>query len=440
MKIKGQWITNKIEIKDGAQVNDVLKSNGANQPNYWGTGGSGSGGISVPAGTETGQILYWNGSEWTLLATGGNEQILQLESGIPSWNTFTSMMLSQHRGDLMFGNSTTGWDILDSTGQQNKFLMSNGIATDPSWETIAILPLPSSAGHVLWFDGINWVTLSPDGHNGDFLQCQGNTTPIWTTVSSAGFTNAEPTVNTVGGIIAGSTFNNQTSSEMWNALLYATNITNFTFTGWKTIYEVGELTPIDPIATWTINNEFNVMPNTLNIEDVSGGSTFVDIIDIDHSTHSHNCSMPTAITKDASVMTTPTVSHQFRLSIENSLNQTLTRNLTFEWRWITYYGETVSPSLIESEIITLRSHDELENNRQRTYSFVETSPTPTYKYICYPITFSEASGFTDTSNNLPVPFEIVYTVNVTNSRSQAIDYYVYRSTQQMAGTINIRVS
>lgn len=38
---------------------------------------------------STGDLLYWNGSAWTLLNVGTDGQVLKLASGLPSWGTDT---------------------------------------------------------------------------------------------------------------------------------------------------------------------------------------------------------------------------------------------------------------------------------------------------------------------------------------------------------------
>ena len=43
-----------------------------------------------PTGTSTGNILYWNGSNWVNLAPGQNGQALILVNGIPSWSTLST--------------------------------------------------------------------------------------------------------------------------------------------------------------------------------------------------------------------------------------------------------------------------------------------------------------------------------------------------------------
>jgi uncharacterized protein (TIGR02145 family) len=45
-----------------------------------------------PSGTNTGNILYWNGTGWVNLAPGQNGQALILVNGIPSWSTLPNLV------------------------------------------------------------------------------------------------------------------------------------------------------------------------------------------------------------------------------------------------------------------------------------------------------------------------------------------------------------
>lgn len=51
------------------------------------SGGGGGGGSPVPAGVEEGDVLYWNGTAWTLLAPGTDGDVLQTNGpgAPPSW-------------------------------------------------------------------------------------------------------------------------------------------------------------------------------------------------------------------------------------------------------------------------------------------------------------------------------------------------------------------
>jgi uncharacterized protein (TIGR02145 family) len=42
---------------------------------------------SVPTGTQTGEMQYWNGSEWVTVPTGNEGQVLTFTAGAPTWST-----------------------------------------------------------------------------------------------------------------------------------------------------------------------------------------------------------------------------------------------------------------------------------------------------------------------------------------------------------------
>jgi len=41
----------------------------------------------VPTGTQTGEMQYWNGSEWITVAAGDEGQVLTFTGGVPTWKT-----------------------------------------------------------------------------------------------------------------------------------------------------------------------------------------------------------------------------------------------------------------------------------------------------------------------------------------------------------------
>ncbi|MEN8122857.1 MAG: FISUMP domain-containing protein [Bacteroidota bacterium] len=42
---------------------------------------------SVPTGTQTGQMQYWNGTAWITIAAGNEGQVLTFTGGVPAWTT-----------------------------------------------------------------------------------------------------------------------------------------------------------------------------------------------------------------------------------------------------------------------------------------------------------------------------------------------------------------
>jgi uncharacterized protein (TIGR02145 family) len=42
---------------------------------------------SIPSGTQTGEMQYWNGSQWITIAAGADGQVLSFSGGVPKWTT-----------------------------------------------------------------------------------------------------------------------------------------------------------------------------------------------------------------------------------------------------------------------------------------------------------------------------------------------------------------
>jgi len=47
---------------------------------------------SVPAGTQTGQMQYWNGTTWITVAAGSEGQMLSFSGGVPTWKTLIGVI------------------------------------------------------------------------------------------------------------------------------------------------------------------------------------------------------------------------------------------------------------------------------------------------------------------------------------------------------------
>src|SRR6056297_790033 len=59
----------------------------------------------VPTGTQTGEMQYWNGSEWITVPAGNEGQMLIFEGGVPSWTTVVGVATV---GPTDVYNPTTG--------------------------------------------------------------------------------------------------------------------------------------------------------------------------------------------------------------------------------------------------------------------------------------------------------------------------------------------
>ena len=60
---------------------------------------------SVPTGTQTGEMQYWNGTKWVTVAPGSKGQVLTFTDGIPTWQTLAG---AQTMGPTDVYNPATG--------------------------------------------------------------------------------------------------------------------------------------------------------------------------------------------------------------------------------------------------------------------------------------------------------------------------------------------
>ena len=242
------------------------------------------------------------------------------------------------------------------------------------------------------------------------------------------YTNLEVTPVTVGGIVSGSTFDSQTTTQMWTALLYPyqnPTFSSFVMSGQTTILEVGSVVGANKTFTWGTTNSTNIKPDIIRIDDITNAVV-----------------ISTGLTNDGSEVTTsPSVhmhvsgSNVWRITGTNTNSVNFTRDFTVYWRWRLYYGESTNTSLDETGIEALRVSS-LSTGYAATYAFSAGG----YKYLCYPVLFGTATTFKDSSTNLNVPFEPVEVVSVTNSLGETTNYNVHRTTNILGSSIGIIVS
>lgn len=168
--------------------------------------GNNSGGTAVPSaltgtqvldfiGTTQGNVLYRNGSVWTVLAPGTNGQVLTTGGAAanPSWATVTGTgtitSIATNNGVTGGTITTTGTIGLASIASGTVLANVTGGSTFPSSNTpTAVLDLiGSTEGQILYRGASSWLALNP-GTIGQVLQTQGaGATPQWAnagTVSS----------------------------------------------------------------------------------------------------------------------------------------------------------------------------------------------------------------------------------------------------------------
>lgn len=248
-------------------------------------------------------------------------------------------------------------------------------------------------------------------------------------LSNTIYSNVNPMPEKIGGLEIGATFDNIPIWQVLDTMLYPYQypaFTSFSIGGQNTTLEVGASTTDNPEFLWATSNSSNIKTDSVELIDVSGGD--VSIISNIGNTGSYVSSI-------SGVSRNTAGSYVFRIKGLNSKSQNFQRDLTLNWRWRFYYGESNSDTLTEADVKNLRVGN-LGAGYTGTYNF---SPTG-YKYLCYPVSWGSLSGWKDQSNNLPIPLASPYIVSITNINGVTEDYYCYRTYNILGGSITAVVS
>ena len=268
--------------------------------------GNNSGGTSVPAtlsatqvldfiGSTQGNVLYRNGSVWTVLAPGTNGQVLTTAgaSANPTWTTVTGTgtvtSIATNNGVTGGTITTTGTIGLANISAGTILANATGGSTTPTGTTPTLVLdiIGSTEGSVLYRGASAWLALSP-GTNGQVLQTQGaGATPQWANAGSVssitcngGLTGG--TITTSGtcavDIATATNFKAGTANKILDAAGVFTTETTTTY-GATTTFDMStffntKVTLTGNITTVTVNNIKAGQSGTIRfIQDGTGSRT-----------------------------------------------------------------------------------------------------------------------------------------------------------------------
>ena len=310
----------------------------------------------------------------------------------------------------------------------------------PNGEYSAIIVLPGealpTAGPI--YRNIMAIVMGAPGVSDVIYNCIKDAMNVysWVPIGSGGggtYTNLTPLDVAHGGAGVGDTFVAQTMQQMFDKILYPYQAPAFSTFALDTgvVIEVGTTIIGAHNFTYTRTNPANILPppapNGIYVRDMTAGVDF-EVAQPDASPIAHVFA-GTVYHVDAI--------NTYRIQGTNSHSANFNSTFTVHWHWLYYSGPNAGAGpLTEAQIKALVT-SALSDTFARTYSFAAGA---TYKYICYPAVWGTATRFKDSVTGLDVPFEAVYTVNVTNINGDTTAYNVHRSTNIIGAAIDIIVS
>jgi hypothetical protein len=256
-------------------------------------------------------------------------------------------------------------------------------------------------------------------------------------------TNPVDTAYTVGGIDRGTQFDKVSLQDVFKDLLYPDQlgrITGFTMannTGQVNSYEVGNSFPRQTYTfSWGLSNATYFRPNTLKVEDYTGGTVF---------TFSTTNVSPFNVTYGTFSYNTPTTK-TFKVSLTRNNGTIVSKFLDIPWMWKVYYGSSTWSTLTASQVFALGGNLATQSIGSWTIS------GDGYKYIAFPEDTSYNFNSVD-YKGLPLSMagtvsgysysyaDVNYLfVTVSNTYGISKQYKVYRSKNQIGATISVNIN
>lgn len=292
-------------------------------------------------------------------------------------------------------------------------------------------------GEVIYTGQTSGNTISLQKINGDSIEIEITTSGS----SSVLYTNTAATPTTIGGIAAGSTFSGLTMQQMWDSLLYPYQVPSFSSfsLGISSPKEIGYDITTNQTFTWGTTNSSNVSANSITI----AGYNLTTLSGLANDGNE-------AVTF-TSVITRTSVdgpgTRAWTIQGTNTQNTTFSTSLSIRWDWKMYAGTSTNTSLTASQITGLTDFNSVKNGFAGTYVMSSGG----YKYFCFATGYGTPTSWVDTSNNLNIGMYGGYPnidgsgnsydlVSITNAEGETTNYKVYRTLNQLGGSINIAVS
>ena len=237
------------------------------------------------------------------------------------------------------------------------------------------------------------------------------------------YTNDTPVTANVGGITAGTTYENTPIKDILDALLHPYQKPAFTsFSLNNKVVEVGTGITTNNYS-WAISNVDNAKLETLSLTLDGQPLTIADKIANGNNVTIANIN----ITKNTPASATATI------SANNSKDEAFSANATISWKYKMYTGVSTKTVLNANEIKALNS--KLVDNAKGVHNYTGSG----YQYLVYPAAWGMPENIRDNKTGFGFSYVKLDNINV-ESNGITVEYIVIRSNEYLNSVVPLIVS
>ena len=237
------------------------------------------------------------------------------------------------------------------------------------------------------------------------------------------YTNATPVTGDIGGISAGTTFNNTPLKEILDNLFYPYLKPAFTsFSLNNKVVEVGTAVTTNNYS-WTISNVANAKLDTLSLTLDGQQLTIGNKVGNGNNVAIAN----TSITKNTATSVTATI------RANNSKDEAFSANATISWKYKMYTGVSTKDTLTADEIKAMTS--KLADNAKGVHNYTGSG----YQYLVFPAAWGMPATIKDNKTGFGLSYSKLNNVSIS-SNGVSTDYIVIRSNEYLNNVVPLIVS
>ena len=237
------------------------------------------------------------------------------------------------------------------------------------------------------------------------------------------YTNATPVTGDIGGISAGTTFNNTPLKEILDNLFYPYLKPAFTsFSLNNKVVEVGTAVTTNNYS-WAISNVANAKLDTLTLTLDGQQLTIGNKVGNGNNVAIAN----TSITKNTAASVTATI------SANNSKDEAFSANATISWKYKMYTGVSTKDTLTADEIKAMTS--KLADNAKGVHNYTGSG----YQYLVFPAAWGMPATIKDNKTGFGLSYSKLSNVSIQNN-GVTTDYIVIRSNEYLNNVVPLIVS